>query len=151
MFGRRLFLLLLLGALLAIAGGCRRQLRAPVNVDPAVLEIREQYAAMNPDDPFLDAIAEQKLRKGMSPTQVYLAWGRPVHRFKGEGQQKWIYEFSEDPNTQPKTITHLFFEKEKLVRWKVNRGYVYFLDPESAGDSADDLRDLPGLGSSKQP
>ena len=146
---RRGILALFLITFLMGLSGCRRTLKAPMAVSPEVEPLRAKYATLYPDDPLMDSIHASTLHRGMSPTQVYVAWGRPLHRFKTDAGQKWIYEFSEDPESQPKTIAHLFFEDDELLRWKVDRGYVYFLEPESGGSGADEFRDLPDLGSPK--
>ncbi len=144
--------LLLIGVLALLGlGGCKRSAKAPIVLSPEHVALRAQYAESHPDDPFLDTIATQEILKGMTPTQVYLSWGRPVHRIKGADEQKWIYEFTEDPEVQPKKVAHLFFERGLLVRWFVDRSYIFLLDPESGSGGADDFRDLPDLRGSKQP
>ena len=87
----------------------------------------------------------------MNPTQVFLAWGRPLYRVKSEGQQRWTYEFREGPQPQPRTLIYLFFRNARLVEWQVDRGHVYFSDPDAPRDSRDDFGDLPGLTPGKQP
>lgn len=141
----------ILALLLALPLGCQRSAKAPVQLDAELSDLRVQYAETYPDDPFLPTIAENRIVEGMGPTQVFLAWGRPVHRFKGDGAQKWIYEFSENAEAQPKTVAHLFFEHGELIRWKIDHGFVFFLDPETQADTPEDFGDLPGLGSPKQP
>lgn len=148
---RCLVLALLFSALIAGLSSCRKSLRAPVRIDPAIEKYRSNHEKDYPEDPFLPAIKRSEIHLGMSPLQVFLAWGRPVQRRKGDHEQMWIYEFSDDPEAQPKTIAHVFFEDELLVRWKMDRGYVYFVEPDAGGVSADDFGDLPDAGSAKQP
>lgn len=141
--------------LILFLAGCSQMLQSPVQVESDIEEARETYAQGNPDDPLLPLILEQKIQKGMSPAEVFYSWGRPVHRFKGEDRQNWIYEFSDDgsPDSQPKTITHLFFERNVLVRWKHDRRYVYFGENDPGADIVDEMGDLtmPGSSESKKP
>lgn len=137
--------------LLATLVGCRQSLRAPVEIDPEIVELRRQYATTNQSDPFLEAMADGEVRRGMNPTQVFLTWGRPLYRVKGEDRQRWTYEFREGPRPQPRTLIYLFFRDERLVEWQVDRGHVFFSDPDSPGESPDDFGDLPGLTPDKQP
>lgn len=148
---RKLHLLLIALAILLFVGGCQRSARAPITLDAEHLDLRGQYAQLHPDDPFLDAIEGQEIRKGMNPTQVYLSWGRPIHRFKAENEQKWIFEFSENEDAQPKLVAHLFFERESLVRWRIDHSYVFFVDPDTDTAGGDDFGDLRDLGTGKQP
>ena len=147
---RTLFLPLILTFLLLLAG-CQRSARAPITLSPEHLDLRMQYAQLHPEDPFLESIEGQEIRKGMNPTQVYLAWGRPIHRFKAKAEQKWVYEFTEDENVQPRLVAHLTFEKEALVRWRIEHSYVFFVDPETGTVEGDDFGDLRDLGGGKRP
>jgi hypothetical protein len=142
---------LLLLVAVVILGGCQRSAHAPITLDAEHLDLRLQYAQLYPESPHLDAIDKQEIRKGMNPTQVYLAWGPPVHRFKAEGEQKWIYEFSEKVAGQPKLVAHLFFERKELMHWRIDHSYVFFLDTETGTSTGDEFKDLPDLGGSKQP
>ena len=149
---RRFQFVAVLTLLIAVLGlgACHQTLRAPVKIDPDIEEVRDKYRTLYPDDPYLVDIARSELRKGMSPTQVYVAWGLPMQSSKSDKGRNWLYEFSSPPETQPKTVAHLFFEKDKLVRWRVVRGYVYFLDPQSKSAAATEIKDLPSLSTSKQ-
>jgi hypothetical protein len=137
-------------ALVVLTPACTKFLRSPVQVDAIHIELRERYIAAYPDDLYLEQIVEQKIVIGMNPTQVFLSWGKPFHRFKDGDAQKWIYEFSDDGlmDNQPKTVTHLFFEQDELVRWKHDHGYVYFHGEDPGADFTDELKDLPSTGSS---
>jgi hypothetical protein len=142
---------LLLLVAVFILGGCQRSARAPIELDADHMDLRLQYAQLYPESPYLDAIDKQEIRKGMNPTQVYLAWGPPVHRFKAEGEQKWIYEFSEKVEGQPKLVAHLFFERKELMHWRIDHSYVFFIAPEASPSSTDEFKDLPDLPRSKRP
>ncbi|MBN2172161.1 MAG: outer membrane protein assembly factor BamE [Candidatus Krumholzibacteriota bacterium] len=144
---RHLLPLLLLLALT----GCRQSLRAPVAIDPEIEQLRRQYASSNQNDPFLENMDRSEVRRGMNPTQVFLAWGRPLYRVKSEHQQRWTYEFREGPLPQPRTLIYLFFRDTRLVEWQVDRGHVFFSDPDTPRESRDDFGDLPGLNTGKQP
>ncbi len=136
--------------LVVMAPACTKTLRSPVQVDASHLELRDRYVSAFPDDAYLPQIIEQDIVIGMNPTQVFLSWGKPFHRFKDGGAQKWIYEFSDEGllENQPKTVTHLFFEQDELVRWKHDHGYVYFHSEDPGADFTDELKDLPSAGSS---
>ncbi len=129
---------------------CSKVLLSPAQLDAKHLELRGRYAESYPDDKYLEQILAQRIEIGMNPTQVFLAWGKPFHRFKDGNAQKWIYEFGEEGllENQPKTVTHLFFEKDNLVRWKHDHGYVYFHGEDPGADFTDELKDLPSAGSS---
>ncbi len=133
-----------------MASACSKTLRSPVQVDASHLELRDRYVSTFPDDAYLSQIIEQDIVIGMNPTQVFLSWGKPFHRFKDGDAQKWIYEFSDEglQENQPKTVTHLFFEQDELVRWKHDHGYVYFHSEDPGADFSDELKDLPSEGSS---
>ncbi len=136
--------------LIVLVSACGKFLRSPVQVDASHLERRNRYVEAFPDDVYLPHIIEQKIVIGMNPTQVFLSWGKPFHRFKDGDAQKWIYEFGDEGllENQPKTVTHLFFEQDELVRWKHDHGYVYFHGEDPGADFSDELKDLPSAGSS---
>jgi outer membrane protein assembly factor BamE (lipoprotein component of BamABCDE complex) len=134
---------------------CSPVLRSPVPAAPEHLDLRTRYFALHPEDPFRAAIEADELRTGMSPTQVYLAWGRPLERVKSERTQRWLYEFRE-PNPgegQPAVVARLFFEDGLLVAWQRDRHTVDFRQRAGDPDPLADLRDLPTLdtGKSREP
>lgn len=147
----RRFLVLLALMLLVLASGCRRHLRYPMEVDARTETQRARFAKAHPDDPFLDAIGNREIHNGMSRTHVYLSWGRPMHRSPTEQGEHWVYEYEEDPDIQPRKIVHLFFREDTLVRWRVDRGYVFMGQASPTIESFDDIRDCPGEGGSKSP
>ncbi len=130
--------------------GCSQMLHSPIEPDTDHANYRTAYATHYPDDPHLELIEAQAIRKGMSPRQVLASWGRPIHSFPQKDKEMWIYEFSDDgsPDSQPKTITHLFFERDKLVRWKRDRRYVDLTAEPTDVDYSHELGDLKDPGSS---
>lgn len=136
---------LLVLAILFGLPSCATVLRAPGPPPPEHINFRDTYLAKYPEITQREAILAGELRRGMSPAQVYLAWGAPLHRIKGEGVQRWIYEYSEPGagEEQPSVVTHLFFKGDKLVRWRRDRHYVDFRDTQTESELGVDLRDLP--------
>lgn len=132
---------------------CSRTLRTPVTVEPDIQSKRELYARQFPEDPFVEDIVAGRIEKGMSTLQVKLAWGRPFHSFEQEepGESKLIYLFADDglPDSQPKTVTHLFFRHDRLVRWQRDRKIVNLPTSESGIGVADDLGGSSPIGEGK--
>lgn len=128
--------------LLALLGSCASTVRSPQPPSAELLALRERY--LSADDPFHAAILAGELQRGMSPTQVYLAWGRPLKGTKDEREQRWIYEFREPGagEAQPPLVTRLQFVDGRLLRWRSERGYIQVPD---APRGADPLADLPQL------
>ncbi|MCB1161921.1 MAG: hypothetical protein R3C71_05015 [Candidatus Krumholzibacteriia bacterium] len=144
---RRLAILSLLA--LPLLTSCARSLRSTAQVDPEHEALRLRYLEKYPDDPFRDAILAQTVRKGMTPTEVYLAWGKPLHRFKKDSHQNWLYEFKDSAagDGQPSTVCRLFFVDGVLTQWRRDRHFVYFEQPESEFTipaEIESLRDLEG-------
>ncbi|MCP4546487.1 MAG: hypothetical protein GY835_08495 [bacterium] len=140
----RLTLMLTLPVL--ILCGCNHSLKAPIDLDPSLQDVQNDYARIHPDDPFIESIQKQELVYGMTPTHVFLAWGRPLHREKDGEEQKWLYRFDENTPEQPKQVTHLKFEDGLLTEWHVNHGFVYFLESvTNDGEPTDNFEDLPNL------
>ncbi len=134
---------------------CSPVLRSPLPAAPEHVALRDRYFALYPDDPYRDNIQAGELRQGMNPTQVYLAWGRPLQRIKTEHEQRWVYEFRE-PNPgegQPAVIARLFFENGLLTHWQRDRNTVDFRQRAMDSDPLGDLHDLPEVdpGKSREP
>lgn len=143
-------MLAILVLLALVLAGCSQMLHSPIEPDADHANYREAYAAHYPDDPYAELIEIHAIRKGMSTRQVLASWGRPIHNFPEEDKQMWIYEFSDDgsPDSQPKTITHLFFERDELVRWKRDRRYVDLMAEPRDVDYSSEFGDLKDPGSS---
>ena len=135
--------------------GCTPVLRAPLPAEPALVDLRERYFALHPDDPQRAAILADELRLGMSPTQVYLAWGKPLQRTKSEHEQRWLYEFRESNagQGQPAVVARLFFKDGLLTRWQRVRYTADFRSRSTDVDPLGDLHDLiePDGGKSHEP
>lgn len=128
--------------LIALLASCAATVRSPQSPSPELLALRERFLAA--DDPFHASIVAGELQRGMSPTQVYLAWGRPLKGTKDQREQRWIYEFRDlgAGEAQPPLVTRLLFVDDRLVRWRSEHGYVQLPDTPHG---ADPLSDLPQL------
>jgi hypothetical protein len=124
--------------------GCAPVLRAPLPAVPEQLDLRERYFTLHPDDPQRAAIMAGELRAGMTPTQVYLAWGKPIERIKHERDQRWLYEFRESRvgEGQPAVVIRLFFVDGHLARWQRVRHVADFRQRSTDADPLGDLHDL---------
>jgi len=128
--------------LLTLLSSCAATVRSPQPPSAELLALRERY--LTADDPFRAAILAGELQRGMSPTQVFLAWGRPLRGNKDEREQRWLYEFREPGagEAQPPLVTRLLFVDGRLLRWRSERGYIQVPD---APRGTDPLADLPQL------
>jgi hypothetical protein len=134
-----------LALLVLAAPACTPVLRSPMTASSEQIALRDRYFALHPDDPFREAILSGELRQGMSPTQVFLAWGLPFQRVKTEQEQRWVYEFRE-PNLgegQPAVVARLFFVEDRLVRWQRDRRGADFRQRAQDAEPPGDLRELP--------
>jgi outer membrane protein assembly factor BamE (lipoprotein component of BamABCDE complex) len=123
-----LFLLLFMSA-------CQQALYSQVELAPDVIAARQGY-----ESSWLSSIEKQEVRRGMSTTDVYLSWGKPLHRFRAENREKWIYIEEDSADDQPRRITRLFFVDGNLAKWSVDRGFVDFM--EDTGTSS--VKDTAG-------
>lgn len=137
-FGNLLSTLLLL----ALVSSCAATVRSPQSPSADLIALRERYLAA--DDPLRADILAGELQRGMSPTQVYLAWGRPLRGRKDGREQRWVYEFREPGagEAQPPLVTRLLFVDGRLLRWRSERGFIQV--PDARGGT-DPLADLPQL------
>jgi hypothetical protein len=134
---------------------CSLTPHSTLTVSDEVKVWRSQYRAEKPDDPFLPSVEKQTLQKGMSRVHVLLAWGRPKHRElqADRSAENWVYDLTEEPEIQPRKLAHLFFERQRdelvLVRWRLDRGYLYFVDPEKGDRFPTDIKGIPDLDAPK--
>ncbi|MBM4117126.1 outer membrane protein assembly factor BamE [bacterium] len=135
---------ILLGSflLLSLLASCAATVRSPQPPSDELLALRQRY--LPAEDPFRESILAGELQRGMSPTQVYLAWGRPLRGTKDDREQRWTYEFRDPgaPEAQPPLVTRLLFVDGRLLRWRSERGFMQLQDTPRGSDP---LAGLPTL------
>ncbi len=119
----RAILVISLFALPMFVVGCSSYLSSVEAPDADIIAARADYSS-----DWDEAIEQQHIHKGMSPTDVYFSWGRPQHRFRTGERERWIYLFESDDD-QPDRVVWLHFENGKLKKWTVDRGFMEFVNP----------------------